>query len=163
MVVRGGYGTYYNSSVYTNIANNMAQQPPFAQTLSIASSPDNPLTLQNGFMIPAGHGVHQHLRHRPELPHRLRADVADLRAAGSWATRWSAPSLTTALRAPGSIRRFCPIRLPRAAKPNGLPAGFLYEQANGNSIYHGATAQIMRRFRNGVSFNASYTLRQGYR
>ena len=31
MVIRGGYGTYYNTSVYNTIANNMAQQPPFAQ------------------------------------------------------------------------------------------------------------------------------------
>jgi len=33
----------------------------------------------------------------------------------------------------------------------------LYEQANGNSIYHGVSAQLMRRFRNGVSANAIYT------
>src|SRR4029077_12396972 len=32
----------------------MAQQPPFAQTLSIASSPLNTLTLQNGFTVPGG-------------------------------------------------------------------------------------------------------------
>ena len=51
MVVRGGYGTYYNTSVYNTIANNMAQQPPFAQTLSISSSPVNPLTFKNGFCI----------------------------------------------------------------------------------------------------------------
>jgi len=29
MVIRGGYGTYYNIRVYNTIANNMAQQPPF--------------------------------------------------------------------------------------------------------------------------------------
>ena len=29
--IRGGYGIYYNTSVYNTIANNMAQQPPFAQ------------------------------------------------------------------------------------------------------------------------------------
>ncbi len=38
MVVRGGYGTYYNTSVYNNIANNMAQQPPFAQSFSVATT-----------------------------------------------------------------------------------------------------------------------------
>jgi hypothetical protein len=38
LVVRGGYGTYYNTSVYNNIANNMAQQPPFAQSFNVAST-----------------------------------------------------------------------------------------------------------------------------
>ena len=54
MVVRGGYGTYYNTSVYNTIANNMAQQPPVRADAS--ASPVrrcNPLTLQNGFIIPA--------------------------------------------------------------------------------------------------------------
>ena len=31
LVIRGGYGVYYNTSVYNMIAGNMAQQPPFAQ------------------------------------------------------------------------------------------------------------------------------------
>ena len=51
-VVRGGYGIYYNTSIYGTIANNLAAQPPFAQTLSVASSAANPLTLQNGFVFP---------------------------------------------------------------------------------------------------------------
>ena len=36
LVVRGGYGAYYNTSVYNIIAGNMAQQPPFAQALSVS-------------------------------------------------------------------------------------------------------------------------------
>jgi hypothetical protein len=51
-VVRGGYGIYYNTSIYGSIANNLAAQPPFAETLSVASSPASPLTLQNGFVFP---------------------------------------------------------------------------------------------------------------
>ena len=83
LVVRGGYGTYYNTSVYNIIASNMAQQPPFAQTLSVSSSAANPLSIQNGFLLGIQPIVHQHLRHRPQLPHRLRADVEAFGAARS--------------------------------------------------------------------------------
>ena len=37
-MIRGGYGTYYNTSVYNNIASNMAQQPPFAQSFNVATT-----------------------------------------------------------------------------------------------------------------------------
>src|SRR4029079_14082068 len=57
MVVRGGFGIYYNTSVYNQIANNMAQQPPFANTLSIASSVANPLTCRVGWLIPRTLGL----------------------------------------------------------------------------------------------------------
>src|ERR1035441_8523498 len=46
---------------------------------------------------------------------------------------------------------------PAGGQANGLPSGYIYEQSNGNSIYHGVSAQLQRRFRNGVSANAIYT------
>src|SRR6185436_15632400 len=156
MVIRGGYGTYYNTSVYNTIANNMAQQPPFAQTLNIASSPGNPLTLQNGFIVPPGtiytntYAIDPNYRIgyaqmwqisiQQDLGHSL---VGTITYNGTKGT--------------GLDQTLLPNSAPSGGKPNGLPAGYIYEQANGNSIYHGATLQIMRRFRNGVSANASYT------
>ena len=47
LVVRGGYGIYYNTSVYNIIAGNMAQQPPFAQSLSVPASAANPLNIND--------------------------------------------------------------------------------------------------------------------
>src|SRR5262249_47042035 len=49
MVVRGGYGMYYNTSVYLPIATQMAQQSPLSKSLSVTSSRANLLTLANGF------------------------------------------------------------------------------------------------------------------
>src|SRR5579862_1177169 len=49
MVVRGGYGVYYNTSVYQPIAMQMAQQSPLSKSLSVQNSAANPLTLANGF------------------------------------------------------------------------------------------------------------------
>ena len=39
MVVRGGYGVYYNTSVYQSIADQMAQQSPLSKSFSVANSP----------------------------------------------------------------------------------------------------------------------------
>ena len=52
LVVRGGYGVYYDSSVYFTIAAQMAQQSPLSKSLSVANSAANPLTLANGFYAP---------------------------------------------------------------------------------------------------------------
>ncbi len=49
MVVRAGYGVYYNTSVYQTIATRMAQQSPLSKSLSVENSAANPLTLANGF------------------------------------------------------------------------------------------------------------------
>ncbi|MCX6628371.1 MAG: TonB-dependent receptor [Candidatus Solibacter sp.] len=155
IVVRGGYGTYYNSSVYNTIANNMAQQPPFAQTLSIASSPANPLTLQNGFIVPAntqytntyaidpnyriGYAQMWQISVQQDLGHSLAGTITYNGTKGT-----------------GLDQTILPNSAPSGAKANGLASGYLYEQSNGNSIYHGASFQLMRRFRNGVSANANY-------
>ncbi len=49
VVVRAGYGVNYNTSVYNNIANQMAQQAPLSKSFNVANGPASPLTLANGF------------------------------------------------------------------------------------------------------------------
>ena len=84
-MLRGGYSIFYNGSSYPQIATQMAAQPPFARTASLSTSLDDPLTIQNGFRS-AVFDDHQHLRDRPELPPRLRANL-DVRAAAHAAAR----------------------------------------------------------------------------
>jgi hypothetical protein len=50
MVVRGGYGIYYNTSVYQALVSQMSQQSPLSTTLS-DSILRGPLTLANGFPV----------------------------------------------------------------------------------------------------------------
>jgi len=158
LVVRGGYGTYYNSSVYNTIANNMAQQPPFAQSFNVATTslPLNvPMTqffsyitgqnqLTNTYAIDPnyriGYAQMWQISVQQDLGHSL---VGTLTYNGTKGT--------------GLDQTILPNSAPAGAKANGLPSGYLYEQSNGNSIYHGVSFQLMRRFRNGVSANAIYT------
>ena len=153
MVVRGGYGTYYNSSVYNTIANNMAQQPPSRSRLSVANTLSNPLTLQNGLHRSPGQSrLHQHLRHRPELPHWLCADVADFRAAGPGAFAGRHGDLQRNQRhgpgpdAPaqlGAIRAQGPTDCRRATSTNSPTATRFTTAPHSNSC--GASATACRR------------------
>src|SRR5262249_37315748 len=52
MVVRAGYGVYYNTSVYQAIALRMAQQSPLSKTLSVSNSLTNRFTMANAFNVP---------------------------------------------------------------------------------------------------------------
>ena len=51
VVVRSGYGIYYNGSVYGQIASRLVGQPPFATTTQLFQSTATPLSLENGFPL----------------------------------------------------------------------------------------------------------------
>jgi len=155
-VVRGGFGIYYNTSVYGTIANNLAAQPPFAQTLSVASSSANPLTLQNGFVFPQntvtntraidpnyriGYPMIWQLSVQNDLGHALVGTITLRRTKG---TRLD--------------QQFLPNSLPPGSRVIATgPAGYIYEQSNGNSEMNAVDFQLQRRFRSGISANATYS------
>ena len=155
LVVRGGYGIYYNTSVYNLIASNMAQQPPFAQVLSVSSSASTPLTIQNGFVSATsqsetssyavdpnyrvGYAQTWSLSVQHDLPFSLFATAGYL---GTKGTRLDQQFLPNSV-APGAVT-------------SAYPTGYTYETSNGDSIYHAAQFQLNRRFHSGLMTRASY-------
>ena len=155
LVVRAGYGLYYNTSVYNIIAGNMAQQPPFAETLSVTSSPANPLTLQNGFAAATaltnastyavdpnyrvGYAQTWNLTVQHDLPLSMFATVGYL---GTKGTRLD--------------QQFIPNSVAPGAAVSLYPHGYTYETSGGDSIYHAAQFQLNRRFHSGFMWRASY-------
>jgi hypothetical protein len=155
LMVRGGYGLYYNTSVYSLIAGSMAQQPPFAQALSVASSAANPLSIQNGFLAAAnqtltntyaietnyriGYAQSWNLTVQHDLPFSFFGTAGYL---GTKGTRLD--------------QQFIPNSVAPGATESALPHSFIYETSGGNSIYHAAQFQLNRRFHSGVMAHGSY-------
>ena len=163
VLVRGGYGWYYNGSIYGNFATRLASQPPFARTGTRSTSIANPLTIQDGF-APApndkitntyavnryyqvGYAQTWNLSLQRDLPHGLVMELGYLGTKGTHLDIQRYPNRA----APGS---------PLTAEERrliGNAVGFVFESAEGNSIYNAGQVRFIRRFRKGMSANLLYT------
>jgi len=155
LVVRGGFGMYYNTSVYNVIAGNMAQQPPFAASLSASGSTSDPLNLQTGFLAASsaagastyaldpnyrvGYAQTWNLTVQHDLPFSMFGTIGYLGTKGTRLDQQFIPNSV----APGAVESL-------------LPHNFIYETSNGDSIYHAAQFQLNRRFHSGFMWRASY-------
>jgi hypothetical protein len=161
--VRGGYGLFFNGSLYNQFSNRLASQPPFANTATLTTSLARTLTIVDGFAPGPGTDITNtfavdrgyrlgyaqtwNLSIQQELPHSLVVEVGYLGTKGTRLDIQRIPNRA----APGS---------PLTAEQRrqiGNAVGFTFDSAEGNSIYHAGQLRVTRRFRRGVSANASYT------
>jgi len=163
MVVRAGYGVYYDTSVYQSIASQMAQQSPLSKSLRVQNGagtvqkPGIPLTLANGFIG------------SPNITANTFAIDPDFRTG--YAQNWQASvqrdlpyamqMVATYLGIKGtrSQQQFLPNTFPAGALnpcPT-CPSGFAYLTSNGNSIRHAGMMQLRRRLRSGFTAELQYT------
>lgn len=157
LVIRAGYGIYYNTSVYQSIDTQLAQQPPLSKSFSMENSAQNPLTVANGFnAIPA------------TIPNTFAIDP-NFRVgyAQTWQTSLqsdlpgSLQIVATYLGIKGTrgLQEFLPNTFPiGAANPcPSCPAGYVYLTSNGNSTRESGQLQLRRRLHNGFTAVAQYT------
>jgi hypothetical protein len=157
MVIRAGYGIYYNSSVYTTIAAQMAQQAPLSKSLSVQNNSAHPLTLANGFnAAPAtvantfavdpnfrvGYAQNWQLSIQRDLPAALVMTATYLGTKGTRGTQQFLPNTYPA----GAVNP-CP----------SCPAGFAYLTSNGNSTREAGQLQLRKRLHNGIAGTLQYT------
>ena len=157
MVIRAGYGVYYNTSVYLALATQMAQQFPLSKSLSLQNSASNPLTLADGFNASAditrntfavdpnfhpGYSQNWQVSVQHDLPGAL---VLTALYQGSKGTRELQESLPNTY--PLGLSNPCP----------SCPAGFVYVTSNGNSSRHAAQIQLRRRLQSGFTALLQYT------
>ena len=157
MVVRAGYGVYYNTSFYESIATQMAQQSPLSKSLSVQNSPADPLTLANGFTATAattpntfavdpnfrvGYAQNWQISVQRDLPASLMMTATYLGIKG---TR--------------GMQEFLPNTYPAgAANPCAVcAAGYAYLTSNGNSTRESGQVQLRRRLHNGLTASVQYT------
>jgi hypothetical protein len=161
--VRAGYGVYFNGSIYNQFPARLAAQPPFANTASLVTSVDRPLTIENGFAaapsqtITNTYAVDRNYRvgyaqtWNLAVQQTLRQSlVLELGYLGTKGTRLDIQRLPNRA-APGS-----PLTAEQRRRI-GNAVGFTFDTSDGNSIYHAAQVRVTRRFSRGISFNALYT------
>ncbi len=153
MVVRAGYGIYYNTSFYQPLALQMAQQAPLSKSFTVANTAANPLSLagfnmpsQNTFAVDpnlrAGYSHNWNLSVQRDLPGSM---VGTLTYLG--------------IKGPRGMQMFLPNTYPLgAANPCPLcQTGFLYVTSNGNSTREAMQTQLRRRLHNGLMASLQYT------
>jgi hypothetical protein len=157
MVIRAGYGIYYNSSVYTTIATQMAQQAPLSKSMSVQNNSANPFTLANGFNVSpgtvantfaidpnfrVGYAQNWQLSIQRDLPGALAMTATYLGTKGTRGTQQFLPNTYPV----GAVNP-CPL----------CPAGFAYLTSNGNSTREAGQIQLRRRLHNGFTGTLQYT------
>jgi trimeric autotransporter adhesin len=157
MVIRAGYGIYYDTSVYQTIATQMAQQAPLSKSLSVQNSAGCPLTLANPFSacpsvtldtfgidpnFRVGYAQNWDLSIQRDLPGSLQLTATYL---GTKGTR--------------GLQEFLPNTYPLGAANPCLtcPAGFAYFTSNGNSTREAGQVQLRRRLKSGFAATLQYT------
>lgn len=158
MVVRAGYGVYYDTSLYQPIASLMAQQAPLSTSLRISNTPSVPLTLAQGFPnatsgvnattfgvdpnFRVGYAQNWQVAIQRDLPFALQIVSTYLGIKGTRAIQQSLPNTY-----PTGAVNPCP----------ACPSGFSYLTSNGNSTRESGQIQLRRRMRSGFSAEMSYT------
>jgi len=157
MVVRAGYGIYYDTSVYQTIGVQMAQQPPLSKAFSVPNSAADPLTLANGFVASpsitgntfaidpnfrVGYAQNWQVSVQRDLPSSLQMTAAYLGIEGTRGPQDFLPNTF-----PIGVVNPCP----------ACPTGFAYMTSNGNSTREAGQIQLRRRLHNGLTGMLQYT------
>jgi hypothetical protein len=157
VVVRSGYGIYYDTPVYQTIARQMAQQPPLSTTLNMQNRTADPWTMENAFLAAAssstatfavdprfrmGYAQNWNLSVQKNLPGALQITTTYQGIKGTHAPQEFLPNTNPIGAVAG-----CP----------SCPAGFVYLTAGGNSTRQAGILQLRRRLRSGLTATSQYT------
>jgi trimeric autotransporter adhesin len=158
LIVRSGYGVYYNTSVYQSIATQMSQQAALPNTTSLSvSNTDSKLTLADPFVAsstttPDTFAVDPHFRIgysqnwnvslQRDLPGGLVMIASYLGIKGTRAVQEFLPNTY-----PLGVENPCPTCL----------SGYVYMTSNGNSTYQSGQFQLRRRLHSGFTATLQYT------
>ncbi|HEX4810030.1 MAG TPA: TonB-dependent receptor [Bryobacteraceae bacterium] len=160
-VLRAGYGIYYDGQAYIQFTSLLAQQPPFAESFSLNTSPLNVLTLNNGFegvtskevtntfavdrnyRIPYAQSWNLTLQH--DFTRGFFVEAGYLGNKGTDLDVRFVPNQGP----PGSASSLSRTQL-------GNASGFTFDASVGDSTFNALQLRAVQRFRKGISFSAFY-------
>jgi hypothetical protein len=155
LVIRGGYGLYYNTTAYQSIVSQMAQQSPLSYSL-IDSATIVPLTLANGFPLVTKTPITTFAVD----PNFRIGYVHSWQLAVQQNLFWSLVGTVTYSGAKGThqMQEFIPNSAPAGTTYycTTCPSNFYYMTSGGNTISNNLWLQLQRRFRGGFSGNLMY-------
>lgn len=157
LVVRAGYGLYYDTSVYQVLAEQMAQQPPLSRTLSLQNTPALGLTLANAFTAPA---VAARNTFAVDRNYRVgRAHTWNFSVQQNLPGALQLLATYAGIRGTHGLQASLPNTYPIGAVDPcpACPAGFVYLQSTGNSSRESGQVQLRRRLHSGVAGSLQYT------
>jgi trimeric autotransporter adhesin len=156
-LIRAGYGIYYNGQAYYTFPSRLASQPPFATASSANTTPQNVLTLAEGFVSASPDAITNtyaaNLNYQTpyaqtwsfsiqhDLPKGIFVEAEYLGTKGTHLDVSVVPNQ-------GPPGTYIP--------PGGPPSGYIYDSAVGNSSFNALNLRAVQRFRRGISFNAFY-------
>jgi hypothetical protein len=163
LVIRTGYGLFFNGSVYQTFVNKLSAQPPYANTANLVTSANNILTLANGFPQVASDTIANTYAVDPNyspaysqnwnfslqgnIRRTLSLEVSYLGVKGTHLDTNIIPNQA----APGSALT--------AAQRRPIPYAnaFTYDTSWGNSTLNSLSVRLNRRFNRGLSWYGTYT------
>ncbi len=162
LVFRGGFGIFYDNSIYQRLVPNLADQPPFAEASTLVTSPAQVLTLQNGFpqinpqiarntyAVDPNFLTPYAMTWNFSLEQQLVEDL--ILTVGYVGTRGNHLDL---LLAPNSALTGSTTSGQANLLLNALP--FTYETSGASSLYNALQLDLRRMYHSGLSFDVNYT------
>ncbi len=158
LVVRAGYGIFYDESIYQSVVNDLVNQAPFATTSTQVTTPKQPLTIEHGFPAINSTTAHNTFAvdphfHTPyaqtwnfmleqDLSQTYILSVAYIGTRGTYLNLLLAPNI--AVNGSGVTRT-----------ANALP--FEYDTGGASSLYNGLRVSLRHFSRHNFSFFLNYT------
>ncbi len=161
--IRGGYSIFHNASIYTQLANQLLNQPPHSSAQTLLTSSAAVLTLRNGFPLLAPNQIPNTIAVDPNYrigyaqmwnlsveTNPIRNVNIDVTYTGTKGTHLDL------LRSPNRSLPVDPLstqfsrRIPTASE-------FTYDTFGASSIYHALQLRVTRRMTRGLMLTGTYT------
>ncbi len=161
LVMRSGYGIFYDGSIYSRMVTNMLDQPPFATAATLTTNPEQILTLQDGFPAASPNTIHNTYaadsNYRRPYAQTWNFSLEDeifrnvVLSVGYVGTKGSKLDL---LLSPNSLNPSA-----SGSQQTSIPGvqQFLYETDGADSIYNALQVTLRRQFHGGFSLSGNYT------
>jgi hypothetical protein len=162
MVVRAGYGMFYNESIYSQLLGDLANQPPWSTSQLRITGQGQLLTLQNGFPanVAATNTINNTYAVNPDYKVGY-AQIWNLSVETALVNNTSLVLTYTGTKGTDLDLLYAPNRtLPGSLSAVGPVAGagnFIYDTSGANSIFHSLQVRVQRRMSHGIMVNGTYT------